>query len=42
MYPMEYRWISALTPVMKRHIVIDSGSTCVPTGTERPPDANHV
>ena len=27
MYPIEYRWISALTPVTKSAIVTESGST---------------
>ena len=38
----EYRWISVLTPVMNRHMVIDSGSTSMPTGTCRPPAWNQV
>ena len=31
--------MKALTKVMNMHIVMDSGSTSVPTGTDRPPDA---
>ncbi len=34
--------MSALTPVTNMHMVIDSGSTSVPTGTERPPELNQV
>ncbi len=34
--------MSTLTKVTKRHIVIDSGSTSVPTGTLRPPTLNQV
>ena len=34
--------MSALTPVTNMHIVIDSGSTRVPTGTDSPPDWNQV
>ena len=34
--------MSALTPVTNMHIVIDSGSTSVPTGTLRPPALNQV
>ena len=41
MYPIEYRWISAPTPVTNRHIVMLSGSTrnarstcSVPTGIQ--------
>ena len=36
--PIEYRWISALTPVMNMHMVTDSGSTRIPTGTVKPAD----
>ncbi len=34
--------MKALTNVMNMHIVIDSGSTRVPTGTDRPPELNQV
>ena len=41
MYPIEYRWIRAATPVMKRAMVTDSGSTRKPTSTVSPPTGNH-
>ena len=34
--------MSALTPVTNMHIVMDSGSTSVPTGTDSPPELNQV
>ena len=34
--------MNALTKVTNMHIVIDSGSTRVPTGTDRPPELNQV
>ena len=34
--------MSMLTPVTNRHIVIDRGSTSVPTGTASPPALNQV
>ncbi len=34
--------MKALTKVTNMHIVIDSGSTRVPTGTDRLPTWNHV
>ena len=34
--------MKALTKVMNMHIVMDSGSTRVPTGTDRPPELNQV
>ena len=42
MYPIEYRWISVPTPVTKRIIVTESGSTRKPIFTTKPPDWNHV
>ena len=42
MYPMEYRWISAAMPVMKRIIAIDSGSSRKPTSTWKSPAGIHV
>ena len=42
MYPMEYRWMSALTPVMNMHMVMERGSTRIPTGTVNPPTWNQV
>src|SRR5581483_2908560 len=37
MYPIEYRWISAPTPVTNSTIVIDNGSTRKPSCTLRLP-----
>ena len=37
MYPIEYRWMSALTPVTNMHMVMDSGSSRMPTLTWSPP-----
>ena len=42
MYATEYRWMSALTPVMNMHMVMESGSTRIPTGTFSPPTWNQV
>src|ERR1700684_3707774 len=37
MYPVEYRWISMLTPVTNMHLVIDRGATRAATFTCKPP-----
>src|SRR5689334_3513130 len=42
MYPIEYTWISAPTPVTNRIIVVDSGSTSIRHCTLKPPDEIHV
>ena len=42
MYPIEYRWISVPTPVTKRIIVVDSGSTRKRKSTWKPPTWIHV
>ena len=43
MYPKSvYRWISALTPVMNKHMVTESGATTISTRTINPLTWNEV
>ena len=42
MYPIEYMWISAPTPVTNRHMMIESGSASSARSTCSAPTGIHV